>query len=331
MRGIVAETRAILCVMLAVVFLTAQDMLIKTLSGDYPLHEIVLYRACVALLVTLFIIKFEGGFHLLKTRRAPLHLARGIFVVLANSLFFMGVAGIPIGEATAIFFVAPVLMTGLSVVLLKERVGIRRWSAVAVGLAGCMLIMRPGADTFQLAALLPLGAAVAYASLQVATRALGATDSAASMAFYIQFTFILVSGGIGLAVGDGRFAGSHETSVSLQFLLRAWVWPAADDIVTMTGIGVLNAMGGYLLAQAYRLGRVASVAPFEYISLPLAIGWGFLIWGEVPGFISVIGFAMIAGGGMVVVLRGSRDRVAAPLRSRAEQTAPADMTRREEE
>ncbi len=325
------ESKPVLCVVGAVGFLTAQDMLIKTLSGDFPLHEIVLIRASIALTVSLLLVRMEGGFHLLRTKRAPLHLARGVFVVIANSLFFMGVASIPIGEATAIFFIAPVLMTGLSVLLLREKVGIRRWSAVAIGLAGCTLIMRPGQDSFQLAVLFPLGAAVAYSLMQIATRVLGSTDGAASMAFYIQFTFVLISSAIGLSIGDGRFVDAFGESKSLEFLLRAWHWPEMADWPRLCAIGLLNAVGGYLLAQAYRLGRVATVAPFEYAALPCAIFWGFLVWGDVPDLVAMLGFAMIVCGGLVVILRGTRAEVVAPLRSRHHSTAPGSPCNRKTE
>ena len=150
----------ILCVLGAVTAFTTQDMAIKWMSGDYPLHQIVLTRAIVALLLTLAVfMPLEGGLGNLRTRRLPLHLLRGLAVVFANMAFFTGLASLPLGEATAIFFVAPLFITLLSVVLLHEQVGPRRWLAVLVGLGGVVVMVRPGGETFQWAALFPLGAA----------------------------------------------------------------------------------------------------------------------------------------------------------------------------
>lgn len=295
----------ILCALLAVVFLTTQDMLIKTLSDSFPLHEIVTIRAAAALCLTLVFVRMEGGLWLLRTARPGLHLARGLLVFIANTLFFLGVASMPIGEATAIFFVGPVIMTALSVPMLGERVGAWRWAAVVVGLGGCALITRPGADGFSMAALFPIGAAVAYALLQLLTRRLGVTDSASSMAFYIQLTFLASSLAVGLVIGDGRFMGVG--GAELEFLFREWTWPASSDAMLMTCIGIINGIGGYLLAQAYRSGAVAVVAPFEYLSLPLALFWGFAIWRDVPDLMAVTGILLIIFAGLVVIYRDRRD------------------------
>jgi len=164
----------IACVIGAVVTFATQDMAIKWISGDYPLHEIIFVRALVALILTLSIlVPLEGGYRNLRTTRLPLHLLRGLAVVIANMAFFTGLATLPLGEATAIFFVAPLLITALSVPLLGERVGARRWLAILVGLGGVTVMLRPGSGGFHPAFLLPLTAALAYALLQIMTRKLG--------------------------------------------------------------------------------------------------------------------------------------------------------------
>lgn len=292
----------ILCAVGAVVAFTTQDMAIKWLSGDYPLHQIILARAAIALILTLAIlVPLEGGYGNLRTKRLPLHLLRGLAVVIANMTFFTGLASLPLGEATAIFFVAPLFITALSVLLLRERVGPRRWVAVLIGLAGVVVMIRPGGSAFQWAALLPLAAAFAYAMLQIMTRKLGIAEKASTMAFYIQITFVFVSGGIGLAAGDGRFAGTG--SPQLEFLLRAWIWPPREDMAIMAGIGVLSAIGGYLISQAYRVAEAGLVAPFEYVAMPLAVFWGVMVWGEWPDAVAWIGISLIGGAGLYVFYR----------------------------
>ncbi len=120
----------IVCIFGGILALTLQDALIKWLSVTFPLHEITLVRSIVAVGITLVIVYAEGGFVLLKTRRPALHLARSVLLITANICFFMGVASMPLAEATAIFFLAPLFITALSVPLLGERVGLRRWVAV---------------------------------------------------------------------------------------------------------------------------------------------------------------------------------------------------------
>ena len=243
----------------------------------------------------------EGGYRNLRTNRLPLHLLRGLAVVIANMAFFAGLATLPLGEATAIFFVAPLFITILSIPILGERVGLRRWLAILVGLGGVTIVLRPGGSEFHPAFMLPLVAALAYALLQIMTRKLGMAEKASTMAFYIQLTFIFISGAIGLTFGDGSLSGRGDPS--LEFLLRAWVLPDMGDALIMVAIGVLSGMGGYLISQAYRISEAALVAPFEYLALPLAVFWSVLIWGAWPDLISWIGISLIAGAGHYVFYR----------------------------
>ena len=292
----------ILCVIGAVTAFTTQDMAIKWLSGGYPLHQLVLYRSIVALILTLALfVPLEGGYRNLRTKRLPMHILRGLCVVFANMCFFTGLASMSLGEATAIFFVAPLFITALSVLFLGELVGPRRWLAVLVGLSGVVVMIRPGGETFQWAAMFPLAAAMGYAMLQILTRKLGISEKASTMGFYIQITFIVVSGGIGLAAGDGRFAGSGGPQI--EFLLRAWAWPSAEDAWIMLGIGILSGIGGYLVSQAYRISEAALVAPFEYVAMPMAVFWSVLVWGEWPDAVSWLGIALIGGAGLYVFYR----------------------------
>ncbi|MEM7439213.1 MAG: DMT family transporter [Pseudomonadota bacterium] len=297
----------IFCALGASLCFSLNDVSIKFLSGDYPLHQIVFARAAVALTITLiFIMPFEGGFAALRTRRPFLHAFRGLCVVVANSTFFAGIAVMPLADVTAIFFVAPLFITALSVVILKEVVGLRRWTAVAIGLAGVIIVVRPGGASFTSVAILPALAALAYAGLQVMTRKMGLSERASTMAIYIQLTFLFVSGGLGLALGDGRYLVSAGDSGALQFFLRPWVWPDTEDLWRMAFLGVLSACGGYLISQAYRGSDAALIAPFEYSSLILSVCFGYLIWAEVPLMTTWLGIALIAGSGIFIAWRESQ-------------------------
>lgn len=289
------------CILVGMVVITAQDSVVKWLSPDYALHQIMLARASIALLITFVILRAEGGWRLLRTQYLGWHLARGGLLVIANMTFFLAVAAMPIADAVAIFFVAPLFITALSMPVLGERVGPRRWAAVLVGLVGVVIVMRPGSAVFDWVALLPVVAAFSYASMQMLTRKLGATDKASTMAFYIQCSFISVSIAIGLGVGDGRFAGTGNES--LDFLLRAWSWPAVEDLWLFAICGVSSGFGGYLLSQSYRLGEAALVAPFEYVALPISVVYGFLLWGDLPDLVALLGMALILGSGLYILYR----------------------------
>lgn len=290
--------------MLAISF---NDMFIKQLSGGYPLHEIVFARSAIGIVISLMLVKWEGGFHLLKTDQPGLHILRGVLIVVSNMTFFVALAALPLAEATAMFFVAPLFITLLSIPMLGEKVGPLRLSAVAVGFIGVVIMQRPWAagealEVSRWVLMLPIVAAITYALNQLMTRKLGVKAKASVLSVYIQAMFIVTSLGFYLVAGDGRFVGPHSNT-SLLFLLRAWVWPATGDEWVFLALGVNSALIGYCLSQAYRLGDAATVAPFEYSLLPMAVFWGFVIFGELPVWEVWLGIALILSAGLFVFLR----------------------------
>ena len=291
-----------LSAIIAVFCFSTNDVAIKFISKDYALHLVVLIRSLVGLMVLfLFIVPLSGGVQVLYTNRLGLHVLRGFCVVFANITFFLGLAALPLAEGVAIFFISPLLITIFSVILLKEIVGPRRWVAVTVGLIGVLVILRPGSATFQTASLLPLSAAFGYATLHMLTRYIGKTESAASMSFYIQLTFLAICLMLGLTIGDGKFSGWDDPS--LEFLFRAWSWPSGDHYSILILIGTASAFGGFFISQAYRISEAAVVAPFEYIALPIAIFWGVIVFGEFPDKTTFIGIALILGSGLYIIWR----------------------------
>ncbi|SFP96007.1 S-adenosylmethionine uptake transporter [Roseivivax halotolerans] len=309
---------ALIC--LGVTAISVNDVLIKGLSGAYPLHQIVGIRSAIGLAITLVILQFEGGWARLKTSTPGLHLMRGLLVVSANMTFYAAVAVLPLAQATALFFVAPLFITLLSIPILRETVGPVRLFAVLAGFSGVALMQVPGsavaADVPRVTYLLPVVAAFLYAMLQVLTRKLGATAPAAALAVYIQTTFLAVSMLFFLIAGSGRFADGFESD-SLVFLLRAWVWPATGDITVFAGLGLASGLVGYCLSAAYRLANASIIAPFEYLGLPLAILWGWIFFAEWPVLPTWIGSAIIIGAGLTVFLRErAKARPVTPPRGR---------------
>ncbi len=298
----VSNLVGILFVMAAVTMFSINDVLVKMLSGGYPLHQMTLIRGVVAVLFSLLVfMPLEGGWSNIRTRRWRFHLLRGMTVVAANMIFFTGLAVLPLGEATAIYFVGPLFITALSYFVLGERVGPRRWAAVVIGLAGVIVIIRPGVSGFQAAAILPAIAAFFYASLQIMTRKLGTTEKASTMTFYINLSFVVFSGAVGLVLGSGWASGWDNAS--LEFLTRAWQWPTPHDWMLMFAIGVCISFGAYFISQAYRSCEAGLLAPFEYVALPQAVVFSMIFFGDFPDTIAWIGIALIAFGGLYVFVR----------------------------
>jgi len=300
-------TLGILFVVAGILAISVNDMLFKRLSGAYPLHELVFLRSALGLIFSIGLVHMEGGWHILKTRRPGLHIIRGLLIVTANMSYFAALAALPLADATALFFAAPLFITVLSIPFLGEKVGIMRFSAVLVGFVGVIIMQRPWADADSLEAsrivlLLPVLAALTYAMTQLMTRKLGVDSKASALSVYIHATFVVVSLGFFVVVGDGRYAASSDDP-SLQFLLRAWVWPDSADWWVIFGLGLNAAIIGYCLSQAYRLADAATVAPFEYLGLPLAVFWGWIIFADLPLFEVWIGMALILGSGIFVFVR----------------------------
>lgn len=297
---------AVVFVLVGVTCISVNDMVIKLMSTDLPLHQIVFVRSAIGIFFNLLILQAEGGMRALRTGQPGLHALRGSLIVIANMAYFAALAALPLADATALFFAAPLFITLLAVPFLGERLGPRRMVAVLLGLVGVVVMLRPGQGgamaVDRLILILPVVSALAYAGMQILTRRLGASAPASVLAIYIQLSFLTVSFFFMLVAGDGRFA-AYADNPSLEFLLRAWRWPTQQEAALLGLMGVLSAVVSYTLSQAYRLGDAGLIAPYEYVALPMAILWGWLIFGEFPDSWVWIGIALIAGAGIFVFWR----------------------------
>lgn len=305
LKSLSPNTKGILCLIGALGSLTLSDSIIKWLSPELPLHQITLYRSAFALILVLVIVQFEGGLVTLKTRRPVLHLLRGSMLVLANMFFFTALAAMPLAETVVLFYTAPLFICILSQPVLGERVGFSRWVVIVVGMIGAIIMLRPGTDLFKPISLLPMMAALSYAAMVMMTRKLGIREKAGALTFYIQIAFILISSGVGLAMGDGKF-DAYENA-SLSFLLRAWEWPSWEQMQLLMLCGAIVSVGGYLISQAYRIGEAPAVAPFEYASLPFALVVGYYLWGDWPDRYAFIGTGLIISSGLLVMYLENRN------------------------
>lgn len=285
--------------------LSINDVAIKFLSGAYALHQVILIRASIGMLFLIGFVWFTGGtFRQFLTRRPKDHLIRVSFVMVSNVTYFLGLAALPLADAVAIAFISPLLVTAMSVFVLKEQVGPCRWAAVAVGMLGVVVLMRPFQDRIQPAAILVLISAFCYASSHMMTRRMKDTEAAVTLSFYVQCGFLLVCTVMGLTVGDGHLSGSSDPSIA--FLFRQWVWPPLQDWPAFLATGLAVVIGGLMVAQAYRMLEAALVAPFEYASMPLAVIWGVVVFSTTPDRHAWAGIALIIGAGLYTLWRETR-------------------------
>lgn len=293
--------RGILFITAGITVFGLQDVIIRTLSGQYAAMEIMLIRGLVALGPMALLVYWDGGFSSLRVKHPWLNLLRSLLGVCSYTAFYMSLASLPLAEVTAIFFVAPLSVTLFSALFLREAVGTRRWIAVIVGFAGVLVIVQPAGGGLEPAALLPLAAAITYACSMVMTRRIGRTQTGASLAFISMLVFVAASAVAGAIAGDGRFA--DESHPSLSFLLRAWVLPDEEGLLLIGICGFIAAFGFYCLSQGYRVAPASIVAPFEFVAMPLAIFWGIVFWGEYPPLSTLGGIALIIGGGLYALHR----------------------------
>ena len=280
---------------------SVNDMAIKFLSGGYALHQVILIRALIAISFILCVIHLsERGWSQIATSRPWTHLLRVAIVMLSNVTFFLGLAAMPLADAVAVAFISPIVVTLLSIIFLREKVGPRRWAAVIVGMVGVIVMLRPGAGVIQPAALLVLISAVLYAAGNLLARQMGGTESAMTLSFYVQAGFIVVSLSMGLWAGDGHMATDDPL---WAFLFRPWIWPPMSDWPVFLATGLSVGIGGLMVTQAYRTAEAGLIAPFEYVGMPAAILWGILIFGTFPDTTAWVGIALICGAGLYVLWR----------------------------
>ncbi|MEO0917995.1 MAG: DMT family transporter, partial [Pseudomonadota bacterium] len=175
------------------------------------------------------------------------------------------------------------------------------WAAIGVGLLGVLIVLRPGTEAFQIAALLPIGAAAGYGMLHIYTRRIGDTENAVTLTFFTQVIMLSVAAVAGITFGYGQF--DHFDHPSLSFLFRAWIWPEPFDAMLIVALGLSIAVSGFAISEAYRRSEPAFIAPFEYVALPVSVLWGIAVFDEWPDVWALVGIALILASGMVLIWR----------------------------
>ncbi|MBT5413005.1 MAG: DMT family transporter [Rhodospirillaceae bacterium] len=277
----------VLLVVSALAVFSIQDVFIKLLGEDYSVLQIVFIRTLVALPIVLGITAGTIGLRGLRTERLGLNLLRGACMMGSYTSFYIALVALPLADAVAIAFTAPLFITALAVPILKEPVGIRRWTAIGIGFGGAMLMIQPGFGNFHPTMLLALLSALFYALATMVTRRLGRGEPGPRITFYTMLVFLVASGAI-----------------------APWGWvPLTDRALLMMGAcGVIAGFGHFFLAQAYRLAPATIVAPFEYSALIWAVLLGWLVWQTLPGPAMAAGMALIVGSGLYVLYRERKVR-----------------------
>lgn len=272
----------ILMMMGAVFLWVIHDVISKWLTETYSVFQVLLVRGVAGFVPVLLILYGEKSFKQLSGAPRWLLLGRGLLGVTSFCLFLAALPLMPLADAFAIVMSAPLVITALSVIVLRERVGPRRWVAVGIGFAAMLFMMRPGGAFHPLGATYLVASVLLYAFAMLATRVLGRTESAAVMTFYSCCIFLAVGCLIGPFV---------------------WIPPTTVDFMAMVTAGLIAGVALYCMTQAFRVAPPAVVAPFEYTSLVWAMLFGYLVWGDIPTVSVVTGAVIIVTSGLYVLHR----------------------------
>src|SRR5262245_18482359 len=275
-------TKGILYMLAASATLTIMDAGIKWLTRDYPVPQIGFMRYAVGLLIAMALAARLGGIGTLRTKRLGGHALRSLFNLATMLTFYYALDALPLTDSIAIGYAAPLFMTALSVPLLGERVGWRRWSAVGVGFLGVLIAAQPSGAGISTGALWALAAALFYALTLVTSRQLSTTESSHTILFYYSVFVVVALGAV---------------------MTWVWVTPRWQDLWLILFTGIAGSFGQFFLNQAFRYGEVSLLAPLDYSGLVWAGLLGFIVWADVPTPAVLTGSAIIISAGVYIVRR----------------------------
>jgi len=278
---------AVALMVLSIGFISVVDATCKAFTDELHAVQLV-WGYFVGIFITLlvyFLIRRESLSTLTKTGRPLLQWMRGGYLAASIMSLFIGLTFLPLAEATAIGFMAPLFITWLSIPLLGEKVSTHRWLAVVAGLIGVGIIVRPGSGLWQWAAVMPLIGAACFALYQITTRMLTATDNTHTILFYTGLT------------------GAAWSTIAVVFF---WKTPQLTHLGVFFGTGLLGACAHLCLVNAFRLAQASLIAPFNYTKLVWATILGYLLFGDTPTVNTLAGSIVIVVAGLYVVYQESQ-------------------------
>jgi drug/metabolite transporter (DMT)-like permease len=291
--------RGITAMIFAVLAFSGMDTLLKLFSQHYPPMQIGAMRGLASLPFFIVVLAATGRFRDLKPVRFRLHLLRGALSLVMLYGFVYGLKELTLANTYSIYLSTPLLVAALSVPMLRERIGIQRWIAICVGLAGVLVILKPSASSFMsLAALAVFASAFTYALSAVVVRVLARTDTAASTVVW-QLALLTVFAGV--------------------LALPHWQPLRSEHILWLVGVGFFGAMGQWLITMAFRTAPPSVVVPFEYTALLWGVSIDWMLWDTLPSSRVLVGGAIVIASGLYLIWR---ERLAALTESQAETASP---------
>lgn len=286
--------KAVLYMLGAVTCLSGMDAGIKWLTADYSVPQVAFMRYVIGLFVALAIASRMGGLRTLKTRRPGGHLLRSALNLGTMLTFYYALQLLPLADTFAVGYAAPLFMTVLSVPLLKEKVGPRRWAAVCLGFLGVLVLLQPSGTGFNAGSMLALTSAFLYALTLITSRQLSATEASHTILFYYSVWVIVALG------------------VTMPW---NWTTPPWHDLWLVLTVGLAGSFGQFFLNQAIRYGEVSLLAPLDYSGMIWGVLFGYVLWGDLPTAWVLIGAAIIALCSVYIVRREAMRRRAPELRA----------------
>lgn len=281
MHTLSGNLRSIYAMLIAVFMFSLMDTAMKLLAAHYPAMQVAALRALSSLPLVCAYVAWRGGFGSMLRVRWPLHLLRGGLGIAMLALFAFGLKKLSLAEAYSIFFIAPALITAMSVFFLKETVNLARWIAIAVGLGGVLVVLRPeGEGMLTLGGLAILGSAVCYAISAIAARVQARTDSTRQMMFWLMLL---------MAIGASALAAPDWVALDAA---HAWL---------LAGLAISGFFGQLAITEAFSHGEASVVAPFEYSALAWGVAIDWLLWHTLPDEYTLAGAAIIIGSGMYLI------------------------------
>jgi drug/metabolite transporter (DMT)-like permease len=278
---------AVLLILGSTIVFTISDVASKAITDVIPAFENVFFRYLAYAGLAVVLVARNPSIPVFKPRNLRLQIVRGIFAFGSASLFIIGLYFLPVGDATAINFVAPLMIVGLSALWLGEPVGFKRWIAAAIGFLGVLLIMQPGGASFQWQAVFPLLAALCWAFALVITRRMSVTEPPQLTMLYTAF--------IGLAA-------------SCAMLPFEWVTPPASHWFLVALVAVTATAGHALIVVAFGYAPASLLAPLSYIQIVWASAMGYVVFGDTPGPASLVGMGLIIASGLYTARSDSAGR-----------------------
>ena len=293
----------IFCMCAGVFVFTAQDTILKSVSGTYPLTEALALRSFVSVPLLALMVWWTDGFAAL-TKNAGFLMGRSVVLFIAYSCYYLAFPALPLADAVSLYFTVPLFVVVLAGPYLGEHSNWKVWAAVVVGLIGVVIMLRPGSGLFEPAALLSLFAAASYAFGQLMARKKGDAISAAVYGLWQNALFLVMALVVPLIFQQmGIVDAPHP---SLKFLVRPWLWPTLYDALLMFACGAIAAVGTVLLVNGYRMAPANTAAAFEYTGLIWIALFAFVFFHEIPQLATVIGAGFIVAAGLLALKAQSK-------------------------